>query len=1330
MTDISRLGLEKIASNLGTAQASIANQLGDTNKNQGALLDLEAVLCKLRGSTLFYNDDYSRFYYPAPSNPSVIEAFDFVKFNSSDLVGLGIQGAVISKDNESSNLGFPALGGANWHPGYLGPPCPEGFGTWYYNAWAGYQKEPPSSGFENGNYEDRYGYVNPIRYNSSNQSYNRVPFFEHARWISILNSSGSSRTTGTYSFAINKDKIYGLKIKDHITGFPQDIRFMYYTKLVQGRTSTTWESINVTTNANYELNYLAYSVEEVEDTYVFKINIPNDLTYNPSVGSNGNGHVANKWWHFVMFWGTVDEKAFQDVIEFDGGLTEIDIFSNELIVWNVKHFFRDGLDSKLKWLQQSINDSAENNLKGTDYRYFVAQNRTHFSLEDGGTLVASNPDKYSLATTILGNNLSSINSISNDVIELDVDQFQSAILTAKTFGDNQGIGETDYKLTLGPKFYSDFATTNWEDFEYYPEPEVDYITIAKIILKRASSENYEAIESNVINGTKVDVINPLYGLNQTTIVQNAVIHWMQQVVPSHAVAPHGDPLLSSRLLTGMYKSVRNFRFHRTEDPIVVAAAKLLTYGSRTPEALFSTRTSVFNVDSQGSIIFRRLLKNPTDDLLQPLQDEPLAIQFDSDTRKTIESIASAAPSTEMLRLNADYLYLTNNKLNIANTFEVYLESSDNCTAADTSATGNRVGLDYTLRMYLEDSNENLLKKDWYIMASKYLLTNQEMADRITKEQSTVGYFTFDTLSNIEEWRLQGYAGIVPDLVMNESRVLTTRFASPPDSTQVTEAQFRANLEAQGYSQSEIDELVLRYLEDGNEFYSENLFQYDNNFVAIRETALNITTFTEGIPYWQSNIAGLYDVTQPDPESGTTFYSDSFTIALEGASASDLESIGKLAQTIYSYTPSSSITDLILENNRTGFAFNSGSGGSISEVSLKLKSDIFDAAETAITNNGRIYLKIYSSTGTQPDSLIASSIDYVDYTTVLESDYNAYRWKVSAQLLAGEDYWVVLELNSVPQSGDILVATSNPYDETVREIDFQAFSFISLADTNTFTCSIPIKFIQSSANTGENLTNTSGRLDFVIYSSTDSGSIGTPISITSMSGFNSYVNFSEILTYNKNFQFSVSFSVAKDTKYWVGLVPNVRPRGGTIVADMENAFLDQIQFTLQTSDVGQYTAWDNWEGSNYKAWMEVYYEVSEIYGYFNRDEDYSIQKWLPSSNKSRITTALLQKEGSWAFTAKKFPQPSAVYIYPRYSPGYYVPSYNNIYVSIRLMVGGKLTDYTVQIDPTTSPVEPIRVNPVGEEAESIAYLYVAKTLEELQNGTHGAPPGDRIIIRSS
>jgi hypothetical protein len=109
---------------------------------------------------------------------------------------------------------------------------------------------------------------------------------------------------------------------------------------------------------------------------------------------------------------------------------------------------------------------------------------------------------------------------------------------------------------------------------------------------------------------------------------------------------------------------------------------------------------------------------------------------------------------------------------------------------------------------------------------------------------------------------------------------------------------------------------------------------------------------------------------------------------------------------------------------------------------------------------------------------------------------------------------------------------------------------------------------------------------------------------------------------------------------------------------------------------------------------------------------------------------LQKEGSWAFTAKKFPQPSAVYIYPRYSPGYYVPSYNNIYVSIRLMVGGKIKDYIVQIDPTTSPVEPIRVNPPGEEAESIAYLYVAKTLEELQNGTHGAPPGDRIIIRSS
>ncbi len=64
----------------------------------------------------------------------------------------------------------------------------------------------------------------------------------------------------------------------------------------------------------------------------------------------------------------------------------------------------------------------------------------------------------------------------------------------------------------------------------------------------------------------------------------------------------------------------------------------------------------------------------------------------------------------------------------------------------------------------------------------------------------------------------------------------------------------------------------------------------------------------------------------------------------------------------------------------------------------------------------------------------------------------------------------------------------------------------------------------------------------------------------------------------------------------------------------------------------------------------------------------------------------------------------------------------------MICGGKIKDYTVHLDPTTEP-EPILVNS-DEQAEAIAYMFVAKTLEELENGYHGAPAGDRLVLRSS
>jgi len=1412
MSEITREGLKKISYILGEAQDSILSLLGDLNKNPKTLISLESLLCKMRGSTFFYNEDYSSFRYPADTDPSVIETYNLVKFSSNDNINFGIQGAFLSKNYNANAFSFAT--GSNWNPSLYGPPCPEGFGTWYYNAWKGYVKDPPSVGFESGNYELRYESEYPVRYNGGPDPYARVAFFEHARWISIYNQDVSARHSDDYVYVFEIDKNYldGIQIINPVTDSPVDVRFMYYNKLLQKYSGSSWEQIDVSVSSNYELDYLAHEIEDNGDTYLIRINIPGDLVYDPTVGGGGVAHHPESWWHIIMYWGSKDGKVLNDIVTFDDTPPEYVLSTNEILIWDVKHFFNTKLNSKLTWSDHAINDSSDYNLLGgSDLRYLIANNRLHFELIDGNTnvLPESNPYKYKLLDSILtqGQNFST-NSVSNYVNDLKIGEFQAAILMVKTYGAestssyDQEIkykGFTEFSIKLGPKFSNNEAKSDWENFEFFPEPDIDYFTFAKLILKRASSKNYGIIESNFVNGTANSYPDPKSS-NKVTILQNSEIVWIEQIPSSFAIKPHGDPLISSILVPSLFKTINNFRFERKDQSILNLAARLLILASRTPTTIANSATAIIDPNGAASNIFRRLLKSPVDPLLQPEIDETLAIQFDSNGIKLIESISSKPPSTEMMRLNADNLFILNNKLNTPNSFEIFLEPTDQCTAADNQASGNRLGLDYTLRLILEDEDENTLKKDWYILASKYFVSKEEYQNRIEKEQSVVGYFTYDNLDSIDDWRLQGYAAVVPDLTMGESRVLTTRFVSPPDSTQETIEQFRARYEALGRRPDEIDDLIQKFLESGGEFYSVNLFKYNNQFTRVRETSINITTLTEGTPYWRSNIKAFNSVLEPDPQTPESFYSDSFTITLEGANGESLDSFGKQADTIYEFIPSSSISDLTLHNNNTAFTFTSVNGGRMTNVGLKLKADLFSANDLLLSNSGLINLSLYSSNAndTAPETLLNTSSNSILFTDLQNDTYKEFYWNIDATLLPSTNYWIVLNLNSAPQGGDIKLATQVPYDESARKIEFQAFSFVNISNTNAFECALPLSLILSDTNVSNSLLNSTGTLDIKIYSSNTDGSINESLSFTSS---NDSIDYADLSGDERLFNFNATINLESNQKYWIALVPSERQRGGTITVNFDAIYLDDTLFTRILSDNGTYSIWDNWEGINYKAWLKVNKLIPEIYGYFRRDED-DLESYLPKANTKRITSALLQKEASWAWTIKKFSEPSIVYIYPRYIPKFiiktgtisvasgssnvagtgtlftseleigskiyntigtligtvssitnntnliltsnsslnvinqsynsdgYVPFFRNIYVAIRLMVGGEPKDYYKHLDPTTNPIEPIAVNDSTELAESIVYVYVAKTLEELQNGYHGAPPGDRLVIRSS
>lgn len=1343
---VSREGLKKIAQNLGEAYSSIVNNFGDMSKNPGIMLDLESTMCKLRGSTLFYNDDYSRMYY----NDGANKQLDFVKFPSNDIVGLGVQGAVFSLDNTAVGIGYTSVSGAaHWNPGYYGVPCPEGFGVWEYNAWSFYDITKPSINPNEGSYSLRLDYKYPVKNIPSTSTYARVPFFEHGRYISIKNTSTTvGYDDAIWQFDLTKDQLTGCKLKDYLTDLPLDIRFMYSPKLVQGY-SSGWEHVDVIYNSQSDLSYLAYTIADNNDgTYTFKINIPNNLQYCPNGGSVQSDHVANKYWHIIMFWGTIDTEAFTNVVAFrnlkSDNVTSIPIrIASNYKVWPVKNFFRKELMTKIKWESKSINELGTANLTGTNKQYLVANGRQHFIFRDtelyGSYSSPTIPAKYPLSNNLIDDY--SENSIANTVIELNEDEYQSALFVGKTVGQEGIDASVEYSLVLGPTFYSDYARPDWENFEYYPPLPVDYVEIAKIILKRAPEEIYGSLEYTT-DGT-IPVYDPLNITTQHTVLQNAIIHWYDQSLVSHAIKPFADRLLVSRLMPGYYETLKQLRVDKGEDPPLASASNLLPKAAQIPANIADTRSSLISPTGQASILFRKFLKSPYADILQPTIDEPSAIQFEPDSIRLIESISSLPPSTEMLRLNSDHFYLKNIKINVPNTFEIFHEPSDNCSSADASSSGSKVGLDYTFRMHLQDKNENILIKDWKINASKYFITLNEYNTRKEQEQSVIGYFTKDNLSTIEEYRLQGYAGVVPDLVMGESKILTARYVSPEDSTKQTEEEYRASLAAQGYSQEDIDERVLRYIESGGTFYTIDLNRYGNEFVTIREAALSMATFSVATtPYFDDNLIEFYKVqeTEPDPILYSTLYADSFTLSLEGATIGSLEAFDRLASEYYdqSFNVNTS-SDMILEWNYYGFKFNSGSGGSFSDIGLYLKADLFDVDSTSLTNSGTISLKIYDNSNEKPYTLLYESQTSVNFSEILET-YAQFRWKISGNLIASTEYWVVLELSATPQGGDIVLASINPYiGFTYEKLNSEAFSFVSISSSNSVNFTLSLRLFLDETNTTGELTNLSGLVNINIYSD-NSDSIGDKLFTADSINFNTLTESFQSFTITAS---DVSVTFQPNTKYWVVITESVRTRGGIINTDLNNIIIDSGRYRIENT--GRY---DIWNDNNKKIWMKLFNDLPEIYGVFNRD-NYSINKWLPGPNKSRQTSAQYSLEGYWSFTIKEFPEPSYVYIYPRAigvkdpippnadseldfalppANWAYVPYQKDIYVAIRLICGGKLTDYFIHLDPTESP-EPVLVNS-DIKAESIAYFYVAKTLEELQNGTHGAPPGDRLVIRSS
>ena len=145
-------------------------------------------------------------------------------------------------------------------------------------------------------------------------------------------------------------------------------------------------------------------------------------------------------------------------------------------------------------------------------------------------------------------------------------------------------------------------------------------------------------------------------------------------------------------------------FNNIARQIIPESARLII--GRLDELLNISTTDPDNYQS----LIHYLLKKPSATLLKNPDYEPRGLQFSYDGNSVVADIAVQSPSVNIAALTSDHLKNYNIKIPKASNLEVYQELSLLCEAIDPNVSGDKIGLDYTFKLKLQDSNYNILDR--------------------------------------------------------------------------------------------------------------------------------------------------------------------------------------------------------------------------------------------------------------------------------------------------------------------------------------------------------------------------------------------------------------------------------------------------------------------------------------------------------------------------------------------------------------------------------------------------------------------------------------------
>lgn len=743
--------------------------MGDSTYVRGYRQDFEKLLIRLKGSNIFNDYDLSK------KDPKDIDSSTFTTFDSQDNISFGIQGGKLEVNSQISK--FQNIG--SWTPQNYNPPSQEGWFIYDYNAWSNWIPPYDSSYNQNSGYviyqfpfvtepnsgSARTTYEYPIRYNGTVDL--RVPLFEQSRWISVKNYSGSTKTE--CRVIIPKSSFDGLKNINPFTNKPVDIGIYSHRFLISDNldnTLTLAGSMGVIGSSDV-LERLAYKVQEssstgsttakTRDHYVFDINLPASSTWTNSY-----------WFHMAFYWSTHDVSFLTGYPSYSAGSATTFDSSNINTNWYVfpkKNYFINNLNNSVYFSKSGISDT---NI------YLYSNNKSNNLFIDQRFSDPKIPFRYVLDETIANSANGSTNSFQN-IVSVESNEYIPVLITTTNKGLDFDDPNLELSVIIGESIPENFIPNNWYDFDNYPTVPVNQDILFKIILSNSGPN---------ISDISVDNLNGTYSKN------NLSICYIEEVAKNVFSPNINDGNIIQFFLPAEFRFsslVRDLRFDKIFETL---SAKGISPGLRydvTKVQDLNTLSANF-IRAHQSV--HNLAKLPMDSLLVS-ESEPVAIQFGIQGSNLFQNFAGKESSKVFLEYMSSSTDIIRTK-QIDNTeFEIYQPKTSTELLNNTS--GTKLQRDYTFRIKFKNKDSKCVLKDVFVNASKYLLTDTEYSDRKSKNLSLNGYFTASMLSNIDDYRLYGYAAVIPDMESSQGRTISMKETSPVDSTKVSETDFTASL---------------------------------------------------------------------------------------------------------------------------------------------------------------------------------------------------------------------------------------------------------------------------------------------------------------------------------------------------------------------------------------------------------------------------------------------------------------------------------------------------------------------------------------------------------